>query len=226
MNKVYILTRQDLDHYVEIEGVFSSQRSAMQRKAEREKEDSQYARFFVNEWDVEKEKSNNLLSPEITDELIVHCKTEDEARLLLAIASEQGYTWADNESLLGETYFYDYCDDTSYRFDKKIKAVFYGDYSLYVARNVLITEFDDFFFKTGFLKEVDMYEMNKELAVALFKEYSPQIWKLYRGDGAMAVTSLSEIEAYNGSFGITKSDFARYAKERHIQRVEEMEVER
>lgn len=226
MNRVYILTRQDLDHHVEIEGVFSSQRSAMRRKTEREKEDSQYARFFVDEWDVEKEKSNNLLSPEITDELIVHCKTEDEARLLLAIASEQGYTWVDNESLLGQTYFHAHYEDTSYRFDKKIKAVFYAGYGLYVSRNDLITEFDDFFFKTGFLKEADMYKMNKELAAALFKEYSPQIWKLYQGDVAMAVISPSEIEAYDGSFGITKSDFARYAKERYEQRVEEMEVER
>lgn len=63
-------------------------------------------------------KFNNISNYNIED-LRIKCETFEEAKRLLKIAHEKGYKWFTGKSLLEESYWFRYEENTVYIFSKR-----------------------------------------------------------------------------------------------------------
>lgn len=80
---------------------------------------------------------------EIEPEMVIHCKTEEEANQLLSHLNDLGYEWYNGESLLEADSRYENCrEDTCYCLSENNKIT-YSSVSHYMDNNYKITEFSD-----------------------------------------------------------------------------------
>ncbi len=79
---------------------------------------------------------------EITNsDVAIHCKTEEEANVLLSYLNSIGRTWKSGDSYIERNSYKLYGHETCYSFN----AGMYGPLSWYQQHNWTVYEFDDFF---------------------------------------------------------------------------------
>lgn len=78
------------------------------------------------------------------DNTVINCKTLEEAETLLKMAHDVGYTWLDNDGLLGNTYYYNNQESPVYRF--ALGTVTYGNVRFSIGEGVL--NFNDLYLIT------------------------------------------------------------------------------
>jgi hypothetical protein len=99
----------------------------------------------------------------IKDGMVVHCKTEDEAKELIKWAYECGYTWG-RKFCAEDTFYEGYKENTCYFFWED-KAIGWGDVERFERR--LITEFTDLIIS----EEQEKKRMSAEAILAWLKKY-------------------------------------------------------
>lgn len=98
---------------------------------------------------------------EIKPNMVIHCKTEEEANELMLLCDKKGLIWCTGEKASSNTRFSVLSDRTCYRIHED--HVTYDNYAHYVSENYIITEFSDLIIPELSAKEV--LEVVRELCV-------------------------------------------------------------
>lgn len=89
---------------------------------------------------------------EIKPGMVIHCKTEEEAKELMFLCDKKGLTWCTGEKASSNTRFSVLSDRTCYRIHED--HVTYDNYAHYSSENYIITEFSDLIIPELSAKEV------------------------------------------------------------------------
>ena len=81
-----------------------------------------------------------------SDELAVHCPTEEEAVKFLSFLDEHGYSWCRGTNLSGELNWEHYMNQTAYSGDEDLD-VSYGDIAFYQSEGYQVIPFSSLFYE-------------------------------------------------------------------------------
>ena len=183
--------------------------------------------------------------PTISNGLIIHCKTETEAKMLMYVAERQGFIWsawfvgnACGEPAIDNTFYHMYENKTCYRFEitgNGNKFVSCSEKNYYKGKALPVVDFDKFFFGVSY-KEMEeygydwdgMYGMSAEKAAELYEELDKTFYKLYGHDNSEAeIDGKEDFKSFDGLFGVEKDGFKHYVDTLYKALYkEEMEEER
>ena len=90
---------------------------------------------------------------EIKPGMVIHCKTEEEAKSFIKFLHEKGFKWNGGNNLLSNNHFLDFHEGTCYKvYEEEYLTV--GSFGWFADRNETVTEFSDLIIPELSAKEV------------------------------------------------------------------------